>query len=119
MNKLLVELLNIKESIAESNDREERIELKKELSEIKNEISKLLPEGVDWDSRKGLSLLGLSDNQIRFVMAAWDNDLLVYSYSGRGMYGERCPAVTSDNLPFNANVLTDNMGLSYVFYARY
>jgi len=119
MNNLLVDLLNIKESIAESNDREERVELKKELSEIKKEISKFLPEGVDWDSRKGLSLLGLSDNQIRFIMAAWERDFIVYPYSGRGMYGECCPAVTSDNLPFKANVLTDNMGLSYVFYARY
>lgn len=46
----------------------------------------------------------------------------VYPYSGSGMYGRECPAITTDNpSDFIAEMgmkglITDNMGLSYVVY---
>jgi hypothetical protein len=65
----------------------------------------------------------LSDNQKKFVRAAERKGLEVYySYSGRCMYGDTCPAVDVNSLSDfkpRANFRTDNMGLGYVIYAPY
>ena len=65
----------------------------------------------------------LSANQKAFVRAAKraGHDVF-YTYSGRGMYGDRCPAfVTSPWAPFKsrARFQTDNMGRDVVIYAQY
>lgn len=62
-----------------------------------------------------------SENQKRFVEDAMSQGYEVYDYSGRGMFGETCPAITVeclDDLKTTANYYTDNMGLDYVLYAR-
>jgi hypothetical protein len=66
----------------------------------------------------------LTDNQSLFVQEAEEQGLNVYyDYSGRGMYGDLCPAVNIDaddlmRIKFTSNVCRDNMGLGYVIYAR-
>ena len=65
----------------------------------------------------------LSKNQQKFVDDARKQGFAVdYGYSGRFMYGQRCPAVRLDNvrdLPTKAKTEWDNMGLGYVVYARF
>lgn len=71
----------------------------------------LLPDG-DYE---------LSKNQIQFCRDAEDQDLDIdCSYSGRGMYGRKCPAVRIDHagqFGTRADVSTDSMGLGIVVYA--
>ena len=62
-----------------------------------------------------------SANQQLFVAEAEEAGLEVYSYSGRGMYGKECPAVTVDgpgSFGTKAETCWDNMGLRFVVYAR-
>jgi hypothetical protein len=64
----------------------------------------------------------LSENQKKFVRAAKKAGLEVYSYSGRFMYGKKCPAVTVDgpgSFGTKAKVCWDNMAFQYVVYAPY
>lgn len=67
----------------------------------------------------------LSDNQLLFIHIALKNNLeLSYDYSGRGMFGEQCPSIVTDNdsdiTKFNGvSVKTDTMGYSLVIYAQY
>lgn len=68
--------------------------------------------------------MGLTEKQKKFIKICKDNDLKVYyDYSGRGMFGETCPAVDVDNLsdfPENPHEFKiDNMGLGYVIYAQF
>jgi len=64
----------------------------------------------------------LSENQKRFIEDAEDFGLEVnYTYSGRGMFGDQCPAVEIDHagdFGTKARTETDTMGLGYVIYAR-
>lgn len=64
----------------------------------------------------------LSENQQRFVRDAEHQGLTAYfDYSGRGMFGETCPAVNVDyqsDLNTEARYSTDSMGLGYVLSAR-
>jgi len=63
----------------------------------------------------------LTDNQKLFIRAAKRAGLDVYSYSGRGMYGDKCPAVTVSHaaaFKTRAKVSTDSMGKDVVVYAR-
>lgn len=64
-----------------------------------------------------------SANQIQFIEDAEKCGLRVdHSYSGRGMYGDTCPAVRVDDmseLTTTARWVWDNMGLGYVMYAQY
>jgi hypothetical protein len=62
-----------------------------------------------------------TDNQKLFVRAAKRAGLDVFSYSGRGMHGDVCPAVTVRNVEeirTRAKVTTDSMGMDVVVYAR-
>jgi hypothetical protein len=65
----------------------------------------------------------LSENQQLFVEDAEAQGHEVdYAYSGRGMYGRCCPAVTVDRagtFGTKAETLSDSMGLGFVVYARY
>ena len=64
----------------------------------------------------------LTDRQKKFVSAvkrAGLGDSLYYTYSGRCMYGRKCPAVNVDYLvefPSYKKYNTDNMGLGAVIY---
>lgn len=64
----------------------------------------------------------LSDNQVRFCVDAENNNQeLRLDYSGRGMYGQKCPAVTVDDVSeftTTAKYRTDSMGLGVVMYAQ-
>ena len=60
--------------------------------------------------------------ETKFTEKAEELGYAVYQYSGRGMFGRRCPAVTVSNV---ANFIAemgmkglkwDNMGLNYVVY---
>ncbi len=62
----------------------------------------------------------LSANQKKFVRQAENAGLEVdFGYSGRGMYGETCPAVRvdySDDFKTTANTCSDSMGRGIVIY---
>jgi hypothetical protein len=64
----------------------------------------------------------LSKNQVKFVVAARRaGHQVVFNYSGRGMFGERCPAVYLDggeSFSPRASTRTDSMGLGTVVYAQ-
>lgn len=71
-------------------------------------------------SKQELELL--SSNQRLFVEDMEREGFEIdYCYSGRGMFGENCPAVKTDkvNLPTKANLFSDSLGHRTVFYARY
>ena len=64
----------------------------------------------------------LSHNQIRFIKDAMAQGLEVrYDYSGRGMDGRMCPAVSikqyGDELETSADFNSDSMGMGKVLYA--
>lgn len=60
----------------------------------------------------------LSDSQKKFVKAAKSAGLKVrYDYSGRFMYGRKCPAVVCGSGQFGfKGCRVDNMGLDMVYY---
>lgn len=60
----------------------------------------------------------LSPAQKRFVKKAKDEGYKVnYGYSGRGMYGKRCPSVVHERGEFGyKGASQDSMGLSVVTY---
>lgn len=62
----------------------------------------------------------LSDNQKLSVNDAERQGFKVdYMYSGRCMYGARCPSVVIDHIGefgTKANIVTDKMGFGYVLY---
>lgn len=65
----------------------------------------------------------LSDNQIQFCQEAEDEGQEIdYTYSGRGMYGSKCPAVRigrdDDEFKSTARTQTDGMGMGVVIYAQ-
>jgi hypothetical protein len=64
----------------------------------------------------------LSDNQVQFCEDAVEQGLSIdCTYSGRDMYGKRCPSVVIEHageFGTTANVSTDSMGLGIVIYAR-
>ena len=62
-----------------------------------------------------------SANQKLFVRAAERAGLDVMSYSGRGMFGDVCPAVSvrsASDFRTRAKVTTDSLGMGVVVYAR-
>ena len=65
----------------------------------------------------------LSANQQLFVADAEAQDCEVdYTYSGRGMYGQKCPAVRvggPGDFGTKASTSSDSMGLGIVIYAPY
>lgn len=68
--------------------------------------------------------MAYSKTQLKFIRAVKKAGLKLYlDYSGRGMFGDKCPAVNVDDLsefPGNPhNYKIDNMGLGYVVYAQY
>jgi len=63
----------------------------------------------------------MSDNQKQFTKDAGEQGYDVWQYSGRRMYGEKCPAVSvDDHYQFNtkARVKWETLGLGYVVYAQ-
>lgn len=62
-----------------------------------------------------------TDRRSEFVSDAIAQGFKVYAYSGRGMYGAQCPAITVSN-PVNFQTKTepnvDNMGRDFVLYCR-
>ena len=63
----------------------------------------------------------LSKNQEAFIRAAKRAGLDVFAYSGRGMYGDKCPAVSvrsAHDFKTRATVSTDSLGMDVVVYAR-
>lgn len=67
----------------------------------------------------------LSKNQKAFVRAAEKQGYEVdYGYSGRGMYGETCPAIRAGSAlefrrPKSASLSMDSMGRGLVIYASH
>lgn len=64
-----------------------------------------------------------SDNQKVFIADAEDAGYEVdYTYSGRGMFGAKCPAVRLDfgeHFNSDSKYKTDSMGRGTVVYAEY
>lgn len=63
----------------------------------------------------------LSDSQKKFVRKAKREGFEIrYDYSGRGMFGRRCPAVVCAHGAFGyKGCSADNMGLDMVYYMPY
>jgi len=65
----------------------------------------------------------LSANQKKFVAKVKKEGLekeLRFDYSGRGMFGRKCPAVVAPNGAFSfKGCSVDNMGLDMVYYVPY
>ncbi len=62
-----------------------------------------------------------SENQQKFVDDAEEQGLEVRRYSGRGMFGRECPAITVDYIgefATKARTRSDSMGLGIVIYAQ-
>ena len=63
-----------------------------------------------------------SENQLKFIKSALRQKIDIrYDYSGRGMYGDVCPAVVCkwrDDFKTTAKTITDSMGLDVVIYAQ-
>ena len=62
-----------------------------------------------------------SDNQKLFIRAAKRAGLEIMTYSGRGMFGDTCPAVSVRSVHdfrTRAKVSTDSLGMGVVVYAR-
>jgi hypothetical protein len=62
----------------------------------------------------------LTPNQALFVNDALDEGRRVRPYSGRGMFGKRCPAIEVEDLTefkSRSEFTYDSMGLDYVLYA--
>lgn len=64
-----------------------------------------------------------SKNQLLFIKDAQDTDYEIdYGYSGRGMYGDCCPAIRCDShndITTKAKTQIDSMGKGIVIYAQY
>jgi len=61
----------------------------------------------------------LSRSQKNFVRRAEQQGFEVEQYSGRGMYGEHCPAIKVDNLDDfdkHSSYYWDNLGMGYIIY---
>ncbi len=64
-----------------------------------------------------------SKNQLKFIKDCEDNGngKLHYDYSGRGMFGDVCPAFYCDDhndLQTKAKTVIDSMGMGIVIYAK-
>ena len=86
-----------------SEEREAREE-----AEAEAEEQRKIDEG-DW-----------SDNQHHFIREAREMGLPLRLYSGRGMFGEECPAAVGliRAEEFEAGCCEDSMGMDVVVYAR-
>lgn len=75
---------------------------------------------ADLEARAGYSL---SDNQVQFAHDVLNQGFEIdFKYSGRGMFGRRCPAVIIDDISdfsTEASTVSDQMGLGWVIYAQY
>lgn len=73
-----------------------------------------------WNTQAGYEL---SFNQLTFLVDCKDEGIdenkIRFDYSGRGMFGKRCPGVVCKNqFPTSAIVKVDNMGLDIIVYAQ-
>ena len=73
------------------------------------------------DEPKSKDHENLSDNQRQFVEDAMAQGFEVnYDYSGRGMFGRRCPAISLDRyteFDTSADFSRDSLGMGKVYYA--
>lgn len=86
-----------------------------------DEKSDVLERALDFFNRSDIPLSG---NQSQFICDVLDADLdesLRLDYSGRGMFGRKCPAIVVSNrndFKTSADVRMDNMGRDMVIYAE-
>jgi hypothetical protein len=101
------------------SDFETREEYIQEKKEIASELKALI--GIEYV--EDAEVLLYSENQLKFISDARENGYdVMLDYSGRGMYGETCPAVHLDrgeNMRTMAKYQMDSMGLGSVAYAQY
>ena len=100
-----------------SKDKEEKNDVKQEYEE---KFPHLKEKGI---SISDLDKLIFSQNQLNFIEDAQDTEFEIdYSYSGRGMFGDVCPAIRCDShndITTKAKTKIDSMGLGIVIYAEY
>ena len=107
--------------VDESTTREE---VKQAKDEYQAEFTEKFPDLAKLGSLGMLDEeLIYSKKQLKFIQDAEDEGLEVdYTYSGRGMYGDYCPAVRCDShndLTTKAKTRIDSMGRGIVIYAEY
>ena len=92
-----------------------------EILHLYEQIEKVLENRAREHEQTEIDEREWSDNQRAFISQARALGLEVTLYSGRGMYGEECPAVPGDvhTTNFAADVYHDSLGLGAVVYARH
>lgn len=90
--------------------------------EYQKEIATKFPELADVPTFE-LPELIYSKNQLQFIADAEEANMVIdYGYSGRGMFGDYCPAVrcnSHNDFHTKAKTQIDSMGLGIVIYAQY
>lgn len=105
-------------------DFDSRDEFHAERAEVKKELYDLAKSyGLTDDEVSNIHTLIYSPNQLEFIRDAIDaNGKLHFDYSGRGMFGDVCPALYCDShndITTKAKTQMDSMGLGIVIYAQY
>lgn len=120
MKKQLKELYAYYKSI-KREDYDDRDEFRNDYKEAFADLTKAMDEHGIADEYDLLKII-YSPNQLQFIEDAESECLEVdYTYSGRCMYGDTCPAVRVDShndLKTKANTSIDSMGLGKVIYAN-
>lgn len=88
---------------------------------IQDHVSQRAEERAYREETEQINAAEWSENQRKFILEARAMGHRVHLYSGRGMYGSECPAVSGDDVDpddFEAGVCHDSLGLGLVVYAR-
>jgi hypothetical protein len=120
MKKQLKELYAHYKSI-KREDYDDRDEFRADYKEAYADLTKAMEVHGIADEYDLLKVI-YTPNQLQFIEDAESECLEVdYTYSGRCMYGDTCPAVRVDShndLKTKANTSIDGMGLGIVIYAN-
>lgn len=119
---LLRQKFGLLESI-ERSDYDTNDEYLKDKEQTKDELHTMCKEmGLTNDEISNLPLHIYSKNQLQFIEDCEDaRGDLHFDYSGRGMFGDCCPALyceSHNDITTTAKTVIDNMGLGIVIYAK-
>lgn len=123
LRKIYGNYMNTLNNVDEYEYDEDTISRQDQLDAIKEKYKKQFPTIEAEISIENLDELVYSENQLKFIdemLSEWRD--IDYLYSGRGMYGDVCPAVRINDgsePEIEADVCRDSMGMGYVLYARY
>ncbi len=90
-----------------------------ELDSVYNKLEEMDSNHSDAEELIEKAPYALTENQKMFVQTAIAQEFEInWSYSGRGMFGKKCPAVVGQSFSSLSKFCQDNMGKDIVFYAK-